>query len=175
MRTLTFILFFGLLSITECKSQSSDSLLGLTSEQTQIDSQVAIIDTKANCNESISEGEITKNGKNIGGFSTYSLYDKTNKKLFRIRNQESTNLYHKTTFYYANDEVIFARIEIEDWNSRKTKVVYDVKYYFRDDKLIEVLNEDKKYSNSNDVLTDGKKYLENYYQNLKEDELIFKH
>jgi hypothetical protein len=72
--------------------------------------------------------------------------------------------------------VIFAKVEITDRNSSdKMKIAYVAKYYFNNDKSIGKISENNKYSNASDILNEGKKYLEKYYQDLREDESIFKH
>lgn len=98
--------------------------------------------------------------KTIGGFSTYFLTENSTHKTLRISDQQSTDFYYKTIYYYNNDQLIYVTFEIEYWNSGSQKVIYSVKYYFKNDKLIFASEEDNIYSTASEILVKGKKYLQ---------------
>jgi hypothetical protein len=158
---LLHILFLnGLLSFSNVYGQQKDSLIENATILNRIDSLVTSINSNKNCREKISEGEIMKDNKIIGGFSTYYLTEEQTNKTLRIRHQSSTDFYYKTTFYYDTDKIIFATVVIEDWNSKNVKVVYNAKYYFQNNSLLFAIDEDKKYSTASDILIKGQKFLQ---------------
>lgn len=159
IKTLHILFLIGLLSLCNVYGQQNDSIKENITTLNRIDSLVTSIDSNKNCRELISEGEIMKDNKIIGGFSTYSRQEEKTNKTLRIRHQSSTDFYYKTTFYYDADKIIFATVVIEDWNSNKFKVIYNVKYYFKNDTLLLAIDEDEKYSTASDILIKGQKYL----------------
>jgi hypothetical protein len=169
LRTSTLLLLIGLLGSNKISGQATDSLAGRALTESQIDSIVTSINSRANCYESVSRGTISKakDGKLIGKIFTYYLSDTVTKKLFRVRNEETTNPLRKTTFYYDNDKLIRADIIIED--STKSATPYSAKYYFSNGKLLTSSGEDKKYSNGDAILSDGRMYLERYKKPLKKE------
>lgn len=136
----------------------------------QIDSICNNIDNDKKLIEGINEGVIQKKKKTIGGFSTYDLKDKMNNgTLFRIRHQFSIDLYYKYTFYYFEESVIKASLDIEDWNSEeKMKTIYSTTYYFYNNEVFKIIDENKKYSNSADILSKGLDHQLDFYKNNEE-------
>jgi hypothetical protein len=139
--------------------------IGLISLGQSIETKVKTIDSLSNSIdnnkelvEGISEGTIlNKRGKNIGGYSTYDLKDNTN--LYRIRNYVSTDHYYKTTFYYYNKKIIKATVIIENWKPNNTvETTYSADYYFDNNQVIKSNGENKKYSNSINILEQGQKF-----------------
>jgi hypothetical protein len=144
--------------------QKGDSIVGRKHLTVfQIDSICNFIDNNKKLSEGIIEGEFY-NQK--GGWETYDLKSKEGDTLFRIRHNSSTDLYHKTVFYYFNREVIKSIVKIEDWHSGSTmEPVYSATYYFQNNIPIKVLNEDPKYSTTSDVLKQGQNYQDDFYHN----------
>jgi hypothetical protein len=123
-----------------------------------IDSLSNSIDNNSGFVEGISEGTIlNKRGRNIGGYSTYDLKD--NKNLYRIRHQVSTDHYYKTTFYYSDKKIVKVVVVIENWKSDNSfETIYSATYYFNDSNVIKIDGEDKRYSDSVDLLKQGQKF-----------------
>lgn len=159
-KLLHILFIIGLLSFCNVYGQQIDSLKEKITTINRIDSIVVSIDSNKNCRELISEGEIMKDNKIIGGFSIYNRQEEQTNKTLRIRHQSSTDFYYKTTFYYDTDKLIFATVVIEDWNSKNLKVIYNAKYYFQNNSLIFAVDEDKKYSTASDILINGQKFLQ---------------
>jgi hypothetical protein len=132
----------------------------------QIDSICNSIDNDKKLIEGITEGNILKDEKNIGGYSTYNLKDKmVNGTLYRIRNESSTDLYYKYTFYYFDKLLIKASLIVEDWNTGKqVKTVSSAKYYFDNHKTIKTIGDNAKYSNSPEILRKGLNYQIDFYK-----------
>jgi hypothetical protein len=129
----------------------------------QIDSICKTIDSNKRLIEGIAEGGFY-NQK--GGWETYDLKSKDGDTLFRIRHNSSTDLYHKTTFYYFYKQLIKSSIEIEDWNSgTKMKLLYAATYYFSNGKPIKVINENKTYSTASEMINLGINHQNNFYHN----------
>lgn len=160
MSKSVILLLIGMFNFYGIYGQQNDSLNANITIQNRIDSLVFDIENNQNCTERISEGSIMRDHKTIGGFSTYFLTENSTNKILRISNQQSTDYYYKTIYYYDNDQLIYVIFEIEDWNSGSKKVIYSVKYYFQNDNLIFASEEDNIYSTTSEILVKGKKYIQ---------------
>ena len=121
----------------------------------RIDNICNSIDNNKNLSEGISEGEIIKNGRIIGGFSTYDLSDKRHgnysNSLLRVRHENNTKTYYSITFYYHDKRVI--------------KIITGpTTYYFDNKKAIKIIGKTR-YSNPSDLLKEGVYFQSDYYQN----------
>ncbi|HEY0656587.1 MAG TPA: hypothetical protein VGD65_25815 [Chryseosolibacter sp.] len=125
-----------------------------------IDSLSTLIDNNvAGLKEGISEGTLfNKHGKNIGGYSTYTLAD--NASLYRVRHEVSTDLFYKTTFYYQGRQLCKAMVVIEEWKSGQLiKTVYSASYYFEGKHAIKIIGENEKFSDAEEILSDGETFM----------------
>lgn len=108
--------------------------------------------------DGIREGEIrNKEGKSIGGFTTYYRENKTKDTLYRIKNFNATDAYIITTFYYQNKKLIKAMKTI-----RTGKGTYNVVYYFDNGISIKARGEKFNDSNAQDVLKEGLKFQDDF-------------
>ncbi|PZU88080.1 MAG: hypothetical protein DI529_06330 [Chryseobacterium sp.] len=96
------------------------------------------------------------------------MKNKSQTELFKIRDYSSTDFYYKKTYYYYNKKLIKAIIEIEDWNSKKEmQKIYNAVYYFDNEKVLKIENENIKFSNAKSVLNIGNHYNSTFYTKEK--------
>ena len=155
--SLTIIIILNLF-ITTFGQQSAEKVFNKHLTVADINKICNSIDKNKNLSEGIREGE-TLDKK--GGFDTYYLQDKSNKTLYRIIDNISTNKFSKTIFYYNNKKVIKAIVTITNYDSTKFK--YFSTYYFDNNKLIKKVKENMIYSNFKDILKQGLNFQEQFY------------
>ena len=104
----------------------------------------------------------------IFGEDTYPFID-SNKTVHRIRHQsDRADLFCMITFYYKDKKVIKAEITCENRGSDMvTSTVYSATYYFDKNICIKAIDEDKKYSNSVEILNEGITIQDKYYKTNK--------
>ncbi|NEV95035.1 hypothetical protein G3567_12900 [Psychroflexus sp. YR1-1] len=113
----------------------------LSNELNRIDSIVDLINrTEKNYSEGIAEGPIiSKNvSKKNGGWEAYFLYKEQDDNLpLRIKyNQASHKTYQKFEFYYQNQEMIFAKLNVNFYRGKRKNNPIEKKYYFKNSNLI---------------------------------------
>lgn len=128
--TALLIIVFPGLSLCQTQNDSIDSIVY------NIDNIITSIEANADYVEGISEGIISRNGKEIGGFESYPLHDSKTSTLYRIRYGESTDTVLTLVFYYKDRLVIYAEAEQGYWKDDEFIDEFHQKVYFSKGQVI---------------------------------------
>jgi hypothetical protein len=155
--------FLILILLSGCSGQPKEIGKETREMISRIDSRCISIDEDKNLIEGISEGEYKENNQIIGGFDIYTLKNKENDTLYRIRSIKSRK--GETTgqtFYYSKKRLIKGICWITNSSFLKGNERISKFYYYKNDTLIYSGTGNEECFSADEMLKYGKSFLKDF-------------
>jgi hypothetical protein len=136
--------------------------------KTRVDSFVKATDKNKSLYEGTKEGEIYQADKIIGEYTTHPLLDKVNDKLYRLKYIEDTDTNTTTTYYYLENELVFATVKRKIKKGRRT--LTKATYYYKDKTLLSTSGMNAKEEEGKRIIEQADRAQREFYQTWFKDE-----
>lgn len=115
----------------------------------------------------IADGIIKRNDIIIGGFSIYTLSNAAGDTAFRIEYHDNLDINIYKTYYYKNNKLIYATVELQGGRNN-SEIIYQKEEFYDDGQITRtILQQNKKAKRYSDktnfsLYHDGLKFLEEF-------------